>query len=1521
MINSKETNIVKLSATRKDFYQLWEELLDTAKKLSNRWDPSSTNESDPGIVLLKVLTAVTDKLNYNIDKNILEAFRPSAAQRESRMKLCARLGYTMKYYRSAETTVNIKYIGDRADAEDNIALPSAGLTLPAYTNVSNSDSTINYVTTKAVTFYSNDNQFEQNVPCIEGQYVQCRNDNNNLITLNELDANFRYYLPETSIAENGVFVYSLPVNGIKVLWAQVNNLNRQALNTRCYTFGFDSTEGRPYLQFPEDVGTLLESGLNIYYIRTSGSNGNISAQTLTKFVPPSTNDWKDYQNTDELFIVKNYNAATNGANPESITEAYENYKKTIGTFDTLVTCRDYMNKLYTLLDDENYPYISNIIVSDIRNDINKSVVLCTYDDTGILYKEQKAVEDKTAAEINNFDLVLYPFNTIKTINKDAYKKSFKPVPRTSLILPLMEDRIKEFKSRSHVYKQPRTTDIYCIKNYLRLNAIITTTSRVSQIEEAAIKEAIKTALYTNFNARKLDFGQEIPFDSILTTIETASTKIKNVSLEEPLLYTCIMDADGNEYSIGTKLGDAIDSVNKADLTNTGTKLYQKLLLRNILAGRIALFDYNTDFSSSFNEAALPDQQLFYPDPSTTAALPLCKITANCTIKKDENNNFKPAKNEVIVFSAQNYKTTITYPAYVNYYLHLASPLSDNGRAATFESYINYLRARKINYNNKQITIGAYLATLLNAGAGTVYEINSTNTVFTAITSAKIFGEAEKKLGPLFTKDSNGKYVYSAAYSTAATAYFALEKTAANYKNILLLSIAPANITTLAGGEKLPAGLYSSRSAITTPGYLVDNYGNKYIQYTELSFLNEAYPFSIRSVPVTTVTDDGLGKDSEIGTISKNAEYKLKTSEYLLINYTKNTADVDSTNTSTTDTTTEIINKYYGPGTIIRPNFALPDSKCKHDTEGTSYSKRSGFDFSGSGQIINPDGLFTLGVNEQIEIRTPSQVSFGGYATEAPKKEIKDTAINLFWLLGSGLNNSWTDASSDSKENWPNSIFNYKYIYTLKSGEYLYYTDKYKSNLAYYGSGTRLEIYTINKIAEKDLNNWSLVLSGIANNSTDETTITSEDILQNGLSVIPFISCTFDGTRQLLIKELQYINLNEGDVFTFSSAKVTELNDTPYTLTTDDLKKIRLQINGEDKTGLLTDINTINGQKSGWSVFARLNINMGPDQPQIINKTAANIDNIKIFDAPESAAAAVFDSDNLSSGAEPQIYIASNYDLTTTNGSLVFYSPQTKAGYNDVKFKIFKQLNNSIIEGAQDLIITPEQLADNNFTISTDKLLSQAQSEPVKKIKFDFIVPSNCVGAMMLYCSGINSEDTTVCLGCTTDLSLLDIRGAELTKMAENDAALPEASSGFVWYRMKKGLNIIRVNKSGEFKLATIKGATEAETVIYSPMRIIKCNDDGSLKLNPLLNLDTDNTANGLNKSLIDIIYNNYPQFYFICPVDQTASLIFNSDGNIKNIDSPAIWYDLNNINNDFVISEIDADYLDSGIKFSYSSKI
>ena len=127
MINEKELNLTQISPTKRDFYQIWTELLDVSKKLSERWDPTSTNETDPGIVLLKVLTACTDKLNYNIDKSVLELFMPSVTQEDSMRKLCDLLGYNMKYYQSATTDVTISYKGNLLNDDSkiyNFELPS-----------------------------------------------------------------------------------------------------------------------------------------------------------------------------------------------------------------------------------------------------------------------------------------------------------------------------------------------------------------------------------------------------------------------------------------------------------------------------------------------------------------------------------------------------------------------------------------------------------------------------------------------------------------------------------------------------------------------------------------------------------------------------------------------------------------------------------------------------------------------------------------------------------------------------------------------------------------------------------------------------------------------------------------------------------------------------------------------------------------------------------------------------------------------------------------------------------------------------------------------------------------------------------------------------------------------------------------------------------------------------------------------------------------------------------------------------
>jgi hypothetical protein len=212
MITKNEVSTLNFSPTKKDFVQIWNELIDVAGKISARWDPTSTNESDPGIVLLKALAGIADKLNYNIDKNTLEAFMPTAAQEESMRKLTEMMGYNMKYLRSATSTVRVSYHNTDPSDEEAKALDD-GLLLPSFTVVRDETGTINYFTTNPLPVYISSTTPTVTLDCMEGQIVQCESLNdNNVITRNQLTTDNRFYLPEVQIAENGMFIYNTTRN-------------------------------------------------------------------------------------------------------------------------------------------------------------------------------------------------------------------------------------------------------------------------------------------------------------------------------------------------------------------------------------------------------------------------------------------------------------------------------------------------------------------------------------------------------------------------------------------------------------------------------------------------------------------------------------------------------------------------------------------------------------------------------------------------------------------------------------------------------------------------------------------------------------------------------------------------------------------------------------------------------------------------------------------------------------------------------------------------------------------------------------------------------------------------------------------------------------------------------------------------------------------------------------------------------------------------------------------------------------
>lgn len=617
MYNYNELNAVSLSPTKKDYYQIWNELIEVSSKLSSRWDPSATNESDPGIVLLKVLTAIADKLNYNIDANTLEAFMPSAAQESSMRKLCEMLGYEMRYYQSASTNVRITFNGTSFPA-----LGSSGtkaIYIDRFTNIQDAESTINYITLEPVTLTSYVRS--ATVECLEGELVAVQTDAGNIITLTHLDDNYRFYLPERQIASNGIFITNV---GKDSFWTQTSNLNTSLLGSTVYKFGYDSIKGLPYIQFPDDIGSLIGTGLSIYFVRTRGVSGNVSSGFLKTMSEPASwsyiketstsevsgedivgdaaaeasDDWSDL----EQYSITNLAAAKNGKNPETIDEAYWNYQKQVGTFETLVTCRDYMNKIYQMTKSyvDTNPLVSNIIVSDIRDDINKAYTLTSFSEQGLEMERLSKIGDQGEKKIEYFDLVLYPFQATLGQTQKDFEDSFK---YTNTPIATITAGLDSNKTIAHRFRNPDPTDIACIKIYFQISARLTTTSKISYLESIEVQQAAHQALYKEFNLRNLSFGDELPFDTILQVLTLADPRIKNVTLDDPKMTMAVCTVDGEEYPIITN--EVFSSFSEA---NKSKEFYKQLVLDNVMAGRVALLNEQATFKTSLQELKYPESK-------------------------------------------------------------------------------------------------------------------------------------------------------------------------------------------------------------------------------------------------------------------------------------------------------------------------------------------------------------------------------------------------------------------------------------------------------------------------------------------------------------------------------------------------------------------------------------------------------------------------------------------------------------------------------------------------------------------------------------------------------------------------------------------------------------------------------------------------------------------------------------------------------------------------------------------------
>ena len=1534
MITNQEINAVKLSATKKDFYQIWNELLDTAGKLSERWDPASTNESDPGIVLLKVLTAVADKLNYSIDTNILEAFMPTAAQEESMRKLTEMLGYSMKYYRSATTDVTISY------AKTESAPLTGPVHIDRFTNIKDADDTVNYVTLKAIDLF-NDNA-TKSVPCIEGELVTCETDNDNIISISLLDDNNRYYMPETQIAENGIFVTNVNDNLNSPQesdeWEKVDNLNAKGLGEdgKYYKFGFDSKEGLPYIQFPDNISSLIEDGLRIKYIRTHGASGNVSVRTLSKMETPSS--W-DTTSEDAAYNVDNYNiynsaAAKNGADKESLDDAYSNYKKTIGTFDTLVTCRDYINKIYQMTSDDNsnVNLVSNVIVSDIRDDINKAVTLCTFGNYGIEYVNQArsfdylnsvgeestfpsrpedeviqgydighiikvgpnakgyyeyyqceydtATSKKKLTKINteklsHFDLVLYPFKNVYGLNNQKeYVNSFKYTDENLLDI---KAGLEESKTISHRFVTPEDFDLACIKNYYKLNAKIITTRKVNYTEQTAILKNIYAALYKNFNLRKVDFGEEIDYDEILSVIKAADARIKTVTMEEPTLVTKYCTASGNEY------GTSDDTV-RNDETSAGNAYYNRLVLNNVLAGRIPLFNYSEDFKPEYTEKQYPGNEyaIVYPEGQKK----IKKITSDFTIKYDAD--FEPVtlnENEIVQFSFPNLKTVLTYPAYVNYFLKLNTDNTNNAyRAApaTLRSLGNFLDLEESERSDAGVPlkfdgneIGSNYKELWDLAVDQLKD----NIINVRIANDDDFAAKKSKYRALFTKSADASSYIKVGDKdeyAAGTEYYVLNMDSNNFSSwkefIKKFSLGDNSMNGLyklgvsvddqAIGEGITVN-HQKATLIKSYQGVIDPFDTLYVQQLHA----ESYLDS--DDEAQRYTANGLGQNKTVSQIVAGTDYQLKQGEYLCINYTP--SSTENSNSSA------VVNKVYPAGTIIRASKGLIDSKDYRGL-GHNYTKtdKAGFDFTAElgkiGVAEEVNGMFTLGTNEQIEIRDFVQVKLDKQAT------------NIYW----NLNN---EQEQDGKIYFP---WNDQGVYTLQDNEYFYYTDKDRQTLVYYGAGTKLT---------KGRNTPEIY------KSVKDNQITAEEIASEGLTAaISWRAYNFSGTdAAVTIQEYQYVNLIKGDKL--KSISLAEAANTAVDRidgTERDCSAASYESGAaENNSGTLPahELRDSNGQPIRWKVRTKLEINMGPNKVQRLHRTENTADKLRLIY-----------TDNSFKDIQPALMAGSStsYDTLSLKSSVLMQSSSGKVNttvqtYNSetdqidtdypCRIKLFKE------ERVTDYNGTPLTTGNFGNGLCTKIALEQTtNSKPFTKL--NLIVPEGHFGMIMFYyikSSTAGADDNTVpSISTDGNLDCLSIYNAD----TEEHPSIP----------LKEGINVVKISKSCTLNIGSGTG-----TMIFSSLDIIPTGEKG---INPKLAYKKTSDRSIEQQILADIKkLDPSNKFYYNAPMNNETLIDLNPEDPSDTLADPRAWYLYNNVNNKFVGSEIDANYLTTGIAIAKSSKL
>ena len=539
----------------KEFKEIYQEVLDYVKTVSTKWDPSVSDESDPGVAILKAFALFIDKIKYQINYRNSQNSVDNVTDKIEGQRLFNQLGYQVKKKRSATGEISVRYIGTDSGKD---------LVLNLFTTFSNQTGSQVYTSIRSFTQIPVGET--RVIKVQEGTPLRYKYEGVERFNSDNLTNNLR--LPIMGIEEvsdNGVIISSYDTNGTVGLvsdWLNIGDNFFNSVETKnLYSVGTDP-DGVPYIQFYEESLPGLANGIGIWIISSAGAAGNIGQNKINRI----TSEVQD--GGDPTAVSITHPEFTNGSDEESLESARNHYYETFGVNESLVSERDYATALSGILGPDLKILTSMVLVTGVdglhnivkilsRIDTNKRVILTKFISEELIPWIFVNALKYTNDYYSSFDSLISEEDE-KLIRKALFEKKVVS-NETALVGKVKEDGTQAYNSTIY--------DKYLFDIVSPVGTVVVdTTDSIDQI-----KDKIVEIISNNFNSRNLEAGK----------------MISESELAEAIRNELSGAIDASFYYSNHRISKKANSSAAGDQLTTEEK--RDIIARSVLAGETPLF--------------------------------------------------------------------------------------------------------------------------------------------------------------------------------------------------------------------------------------------------------------------------------------------------------------------------------------------------------------------------------------------------------------------------------------------------------------------------------------------------------------------------------------------------------------------------------------------------------------------------------------------------------------------------------------------------------------------------------------------------------------------------------------------------------------------------------------------------------------------------------------------------------------------------------------------------------------------